>query len=131
MWNRGIATMSTQALSEPQPEPDLTLDPDLPSPADVPRVEDLPGSADTVSDPIALAALLTGAADLNIVAASLIGAGAPAEQVAAAVERTEGYSRLVTDLLIAVDSLLAGDPDGRSELHAVNGRLAGLEQGRD
>lgn len=122
--------MSMQALPENQPEPDIALAPDLPDPAELPRVEDLPDRSDVVADPIKLAALLTGSEDLEIVGASMIGAGARAEDVAAAVERTKDYSRLITDLLIAVDSVIRGIPDARSELYAVNSRLAQLEQGR-
>lgn len=128
----------SKSTTAPEPQPDdvgllsgsLSLDPDLPSPAEPPRVEELPGNADTVADPIALADLLTGSGDLRDVAASMIGAGAPAEHVAAAVERTQDYSRLVADLLIAVDGVIRDIPDARSVLHAVNSRLAQLEQGR-
>lgn len=128
--------MSTTNQPEPKtenaelPSGSLTLDPELASPTDLPRAKDLPDDADTVADPAALASLLTGAGDLRNVAASMIGAGAPAEHVQSAVERTEVYARTVTELLRAVDGVIADRPGAMADLHEANQRLAQLEQGR-
>lgn len=122
--------MSTTSLPENQSEPGITLPPELPSPADLPPVENLPDGADMLADPIALAALLTGSEDMRAVGHAMVEAGAAPQDVLAAMERTEGYARLLVDLFLAVDSVLRGVPDARSGLHAVNARLAQLEQGR-
>lgn len=135
--------MSKTALSEPQPEPPtehpsgiFDLAPGLPSPADPPPVEAMPDDADLVADPAALAALLTGSGDLYTVAQAMVEAGASAVDVAAAVERTAAYALALTELMTAVQDVVAArDPHAlaraRQDLYSANARLAQLEQGRD
>lgn len=109
----------------------LALEPHLPGPADVPPAAELPDDADTVADPAALAARLTGSTELRAQAAAMIGAGAPADRVTAAVHETECYTRLVAALLAAVDDVIADRPGAGAKLRYVNCRLAWLEQDRD
>lgn len=109
----------------------LALEPHLPGPADVPDADTMPDDADTVADPAALAARLTGSRELRAQAAHMVAAGAPADHVAAAVHHTEIYTRLVADLLTAVDDVIADRPGGLAKLTYANCRLAWLEQDRD
>lgn len=109
----------------------LALEPHLPGPADLPPANELPDDADTVADPAALAARLTGSTALRAQAANMIAAGAPEHHVRAAVQHTEHYTRLVADLLTAVDDVIAHRPGALAKLTYVNCRLAWLEQDRD
>jgi len=110
----------------------LALEPGLPGPTDLPRATDMPATADTVTDtvtdPTALAARLTGAVALRDQAGRMIEAGAPAERVAAVVMRTEIYARAVTDLLDAVNNVIKGTPGALIDLAGATTHLARIEQ---
>lgn len=125
-------SLHTEPETEPaDPTGSLALETHLPDPADLPPASDMPDDADTIADTAALAGRLTGSTDLRAQAARMIEAGAPAEHVQAAVHRTEIYTRVVTDLLCAVDDVIAARPGAMAKLRYVNCRLAWIEQDRD
>lgn len=109
----------------------LALEAHLPDPADLPPAGDMPDDADTVANPAALAGRLTGSTDLRAQAAHMIKAGALAEQVQTAVHHTEIYTRVLTDLLTAVDDVIAKRPNGMAKLTYANCRLAWIEQDKE
>lgn len=128
--------MSTNTTPEPEPadvDPhtgSLALEPHLPGPADLPATGNLPDDADTVADPAALAARLTGGGALQAASDRMIAVGTPPERVHAAVALTDTYTRAVADLLTAVDRVIADQPGAMTDLTDANARLAQLEQGR-